>query len=87
MLIDDAFSVDKNVVKKEAERTLKYNDLTTDMQHMWNVKTKVITVIIEATNHFRIIQNLNNIPRKLDNRRIQTTATPGTAQVLRKVLT
>ena len=42
MLIDDAISGDGNVIKKEAEKILKYKDLTIEIQRMWNVKTKVI---------------------------------------------
>ena len=49
MLIDVAISGDRNVIKKEAEKILKYKDLTIEMQRIWNVKTKVITVIIGAT--------------------------------------
>jgi len=49
MLIDVAITGDRNVTKKEAEKTLKYKDLTTEIQHMWNVKTKVRPVIIGAT--------------------------------------
>jgi len=49
MLIDVAISVDRKVIKKEAEKILKYEDLTTEIQHMWNVKTKVIPTIIGAT--------------------------------------
>jgi len=37
------------VIKKEAEKILKYKDLTIKLQRMWNVKTKMITVIIGAT--------------------------------------
>jgi hypothetical protein len=37
------------VIKKEVERTLKYKDLTTEIQHMWNVKTKMMPVIMGAT--------------------------------------
>ena len=46
MLIDVAISGDSNVIKKEAEKILKYKDLTIDIQRMWNVKTKVIPVVI-----------------------------------------
>jgi hypothetical protein len=30
------------VIKKEAEKFVKYEDLTIEIQFMWNVKTKVI---------------------------------------------
>ena len=49
MLIDVAISGDGNVVKKEAEKILKYKDLTIKIQRMGNVKTKEIIVIIGAT--------------------------------------
>ena len=49
MLIDVAIPGDRNVIKKEAEKILKYKDLTTEIQRMWNVKTRVIPVIIGAT--------------------------------------
>jgi len=38
MLIDVALSGDRNVIKKEAEKILKYKDLTIEIQRMWNVK-------------------------------------------------
>ena len=64
MLIDVAISGDKNVIKKEAEKILKYTDLTIEIQHMWNVKTKVIPVIIGRTGNisksFR--KYVSNIP-------------------------
>jgi len=49
LLIDVAISGDRNVIKKEAEKILKYKDLTIEIQRMWNVKTKVIPVITGAT--------------------------------------
>jgi len=36
------------VIKKEAEKILKYKDLRIEIERNWNVKTKVITVIIGA---------------------------------------
>jgi hypothetical protein len=38
-----------NVIKRETKKILKYKDLTTEMQRMWNVKEKVIPVITGAT--------------------------------------
>jgi hypothetical protein len=49
MSIDVAISGDRNVIKKEADKILKYKDLATEIQRMWNVKTRVIPVIIGAT--------------------------------------
>ena len=53
MLIDVAISGDINVIKKEADKILKYKDLTIEIERMWNVKTKVIPVIIGATGTFQ----------------------------------
>jgi hypothetical protein len=44
-LIDIAISGDTNVIKKEVKKILKYKDLTIEIQHMWNIKTKMIPVI------------------------------------------
>ena len=88
MLIDVAISGDRNVVKKEAEKILKYKDLTIEIQRMWNVKTKVIPVITGATGTisktFR--KYVTNIPRKHEVKELQKTAILGTAHILRKVL-
>jgi len=42
VLIEVAISGDRNVIKKEAEKFLKYKDLIIKTQSMWNVKAKVI---------------------------------------------
>jgi hypothetical protein len=89
MLIDVAISVDRNVIKKEAEKILKYKDLTIEIQRVWNVKTKVIPVIIGATGtiskSFR--KYVSNIAGNHEVKELQKTAILGTAHVIRKVLT
>jgi hypothetical protein len=49
VLIDVAIPGDRNVIKKEDEKILKYKDLIIVIQPIWNVKAKVIPVIIGAT--------------------------------------
>ena len=88
MLIDVAISGDRNVIKKEAEKILKYKALTIEIQRMWNVKTKVIPVIIGATGTiskaFR--KYVSNIPENHEVKEPQKAAILGTAHILRKVL-
>ena len=88
MLIDVAISGDRNVIKKEAEKVLKYKDLTIEIQRMWNVKAKVIPVIIGATGtiskSFR--KYVSNIPGNHEVKELQKTTILGTAHILRKVL-
>ena len=89
ILIGVAISADSNVIKKEAEKILKYEDLTIEIQCMWNVKTMVIPVIIGVNGtilkSFR--KYAGNIPESHEVRELQKTATLGTAHILRKVLT
>jgi hypothetical protein len=59
MLIDVAISGDRNVIKKETEKILQYKDLTIEIQHVWNVKTKAIAVIIGGDwDYFKVIQEI-----------------------------
>jgi len=55
---------------------------------MWNVKTKVIPIIIGAagtiSKSFR--KYVSNIPGKHEVKELQKTAILGTAHILRKVL-
>jgi hypothetical protein len=89
MLIDVAISGDRNVIKREAEKILKYKDLTIEIQGMWNVKTKVIPVIIGTTGtiskSFR--KYMSNILGNHEVKELQKTAILGTAHILREVLT
>jgi len=88
MLIDVAISGDRNVIKKGAEKILKYKDLTIEIQRMWNVKTKVIPIIIGATGTVSksFTKYVSNIPGKHEVKELQKTAILGTAHILRKVM-
>ena len=88
MLIDGAISGDTDVIKKEAEKILKYKDLTIETQRTWNVKTKVIPVVIGATGTISgsFKKYVSNISGKYEVKEPQKTAILGTAHILRKVL-
>ena len=88
MLIDIAISGDRNVIINEAEKILKYKDFIIETERIWNVKSKVIPVIIGATGtiseSFR--KYVSNIPGKHEVKELQKTAILGTAHIVRKVL-
>jgi len=88
MLIDVAISGERNVIKKETEKILKYKDLTIEIQCMWNVKTKVTPVIIGATGTISksFSKYVSNIPGKHEVKELQKTGILGTAHIFRKVL-
>jgi hypothetical protein len=77
------------VIKKETEKILKYKNLTIEIQRMWNVKTKVIPVIIgvNGTISKAFRKYVSNIPGHRKVKELQKTAVLGTAHILRKVLT
>jgi hypothetical protein len=77
------------IIKKETEKVLKYKDLSAEIQRMWNVKTRVIPVIIGATGtiskSFR--KYVSDIPGNHEVKELQKIAILGTAHILREVLT
>ena len=77
------------MIKKEAEKILKYKDLTIEIQRTWKVKTRVIPEIIGATGtiskSFR--KYTSNIAGNHEVKELQKTAMLGTAHIFRKVLT
>jgi len=89
MLICVAITRDRNVIKKEAEKILKFKELTIENQRMWNVKTKAIPVIIGVirTISKSLRPYLNNIPGRHEMKELQKTAIMGTAHILHKALT
>ena len=73
MLIDAAIPGDRNVIKKEAEKILKYKDLITQIKRTWNLKAKAIPVIIRANGTISksLRQYLSNIPGKHEIEELQ----------------
>ena len=58
-LLDVAIYGDRNVIKQEAEKILKYKDITRAIQSTWKVKTKMIPVTIGGDwNHLKITQTI-----------------------------
>jgi hypothetical protein len=76
------------VIKREVERILKYKDMTIEIQHMWNVKAKMIPAVKGATGTISksLKQYLSNIPGKHVIKEVQKTVILGTAPKLREVL-
>ena len=88
MLIGVTIPEDRNIIKKEGEKILKYKYLIIEIQRMWNVNAKAILVIMGATGTISksLRQYLSNIPEKHEIKEMQKTAILGTAHMLRKVL-
>jgi hypothetical protein len=89
MLTDVAISGDRKMIKKEAEKILTYKDHTIEIQRMWNVKSKVIPVIIgvNGTISKAFRKYVSNMPGNYGVKKLQKTDILGTAHILWKVLT
>ena len=87
-LVDITKHEEKNLIKKEAAKTLKYKDLIIEFQHMWNVEAKLILVIIGTTGTISrsLRRYLSNTPGKHEIKELQKTVILGTASLHQKVL-
>jgi hypothetical protein len=75
-------------VQKEAGRRSKYKSLCVEIQRRWNLKCKIIPVIIGATGIITrsLRKNLEAITGKHSIDSLQKTAILGTSHIIRKVL-
>ena len=71
-IIDFAVPGDSRIEDKERDKTEKYQDLGRELQKIWNVKVKIIPLVVGS---------LGAIPKQFDNRLKQIGITVGTAQV------
>jgi len=88
ILIDAAIPGDRNVIKREVEKILKYKDLTREIQLTWNVKAKIIPVITGASGTISksLGHYLSNILGQHEIKEVQKTAILSTAHKLREML-
>jgi hypothetical protein len=85
MLTVVAISGQRNVIKKEAEKILKYKNITIEIQRIWNVKTNMIQVTIGTiSKSFRKFMSI--IPGNHEVKELQKIVILGTAHILGKVL-
>lgn len=87
-LIDVAIPSDNNIIRKEAEKRLKYRGLAIELQRMWKTKVTIIPIVIGSTGFVskEYCQLVKKIPGKHTPEDLQKTAVLGTAHILRKVL-
>ena len=87
-IIDCAVPGDSRIKEKEKDKIEKYQDLGSELQRIWNVKVKIIPLVVGS---------LGAIPKQFGNRlkqiciiggtaQVQKTVLLGTARILRKVL-
>ena len=76
------------MTKKEAEKILKCKDVAAEIQYMWNIKSKLISVGSAETRTIstQIRKYLSNIPGNHKIKKLQNTAILGPAHILRKML-
>ena len=75
-IIDFAVPGDSRI-EKEKDKIEKYQDLGRELQKIWNVKVKIIPLVVGS---------LGAIPKQFGNRLKQIGITVGTAQVQKTVL-
>ena len=76
-IINIAVPGDSKIEEKEKDKIEKYQDLGRELQKIWNVKVKIIPLVVGS---------LGAIPKQFGNRLKQIGITAGTAQVQKTVL-
>ena len=90
LIIDVAVPVDKNSIKKIAEKITKYRDLEIEIQKCWGLKkVKTVPIVVGAlgTVCSGLTKNLKLLSSRAKLTVVQKTALLGTANILRGVLT
>ena len=76
-IIDFAVPGNSRIEEKKKDKIEKYQDLGRELQKIWNVKVKIIPLVVGS---------LGAVPKLFGNRLKQIGITAGTAQVQKTVL-
>ena len=87
-IIDFAILYDSRVKSKEVEKIEKYQDLARELRKLWNMKVKVIPIIIATlgTTPRQVKKRLEVIVIETKVKGLQKTVIIHSARILRKVL-
>ena len=87
-IIDIAVPGDAGIVEKEKEKVEKNQDLRREVARLWNVKAKVVPIVVEALGAVtpNLSKHLDAIDLTTRIELLQKAALLGTAPFLRRVL-
>ena len=87
LIVDFAVPSDHRI-SKEREKIEKYQDLKREVQKLWNMKAKIIPIVIGALGTIpkTLQKQLEQIESSIAINQMQTTVLLNTARILRKVL-
>ena len=87
-IIDFAVPGDSRIEKKEKDKIEKYQDLRRELQKIWNVKVKIIPLVVGSLGAIlkQFGERLKQIGITVGAAQVQKTVLFGTARILRKVL-
>ena len=87
-IIDFAVPGDSRIEEKEKDKIEKYQELGRELQKIWNVKMKIIPVVVGSLGAIskQFDNRLKQIGIAVETAQVQKTVLLGTARILRKVL-
>ena len=87
-IIDIAVPADAGIIEKEKEKVEKYQDLRREVARLWNVKAKVVPIVVGALSAVtpNLSKHLDEIGVTTWIELLQKAALLGTARLLRQVL-
>ena len=86
-IIDFAVPGDSRIGEKGKHKIEKYQDLGRDLQKIWNVKVKIIPLVVGSSGAItKQLGRLKQIGITVGTAQVQKTVLLGTARILRKVL-